>query len=122
MTVKRIRIDRRGARRESPWLEDPPADPRDPDVVRAKALGQVGSALGVMSVIMLLARTGPGISRDITLLQLPGYMSTCAEQGSVSGKHFRVAIFHFRVFLNEARTGLLAMTCTALSARRPSHR
>jgi len=25
MTVKRIRIDRRGTRRESPWLEDLPA-------------------------------------------------------------------------------------------------
>lgn len=38
MTVKRIRINRRGTQRERPWLEDLPPDPRDPDVVRAKAL------------------------------------------------------------------------------------
>jgi hypothetical protein len=40
MTVKRIRINRRGTQRERPWLEDLPPDPRDPDVVRAKALAR----------------------------------------------------------------------------------
>jgi hypothetical protein len=40
MTVKRIRIDRQVAQRERPWLEDRPPDPRDPDVVRAKALAR----------------------------------------------------------------------------------
>jgi hypothetical protein len=46
MTVKRIRIDKPRIRRGQPWPEDLPADPRDPDVVRAKALArsqQVGS-------------------------------------------------------------------------------
>jgi hypothetical protein len=40
MTVQRIRIDRPKARRERLWLEDLPADPRDPDVIRAKALAR----------------------------------------------------------------------------------
>jgi hypothetical protein len=39
-TVKRIRIDRPRIRREQPWPEDLPPDPRDPDVVRAKALAR----------------------------------------------------------------------------------
>jgi hypothetical protein len=38
--VKRIRIDRHRARRERPWLEVLPLDPRDPDIVRAKALAR----------------------------------------------------------------------------------
>ena len=40
MTVKRIRIDRPRIRRERAWAEDMPADPRDPDVIRAKALAR----------------------------------------------------------------------------------
>jgi hypothetical protein len=36
--VKRIRIQRPRARRERPWGEALPLDPRDPDVVRVKAL------------------------------------------------------------------------------------
>jgi hypothetical protein len=40
MTVQRIRIDRPKTRRERPWLEDLSADPRDPDVIRAKALAR----------------------------------------------------------------------------------
>jgi len=40
MTVKRIRIDRHRARLERPWLEILPPDPRDPDVVRVKALAR----------------------------------------------------------------------------------
>jgi len=40
MTVKRTRISRSGIRRERPRPEDLPADPRDPDVVRAKALAR----------------------------------------------------------------------------------
>jgi hypothetical protein len=45
--MKRIRVDRPRIRRERVWTEDPPADPRDPDVVRAKALARarpVGSS------------------------------------------------------------------------------
>jgi hypothetical protein len=38
--VKRIRIDKPRIRRERPGTEDLPADPRDPDVVRAKALAR----------------------------------------------------------------------------------
>jgi len=40
MTVKRIRIDKPRIRHERPGTEDLPADPRDPDVVRAKALAR----------------------------------------------------------------------------------
>jgi hypothetical protein len=40
IAVKRIRIDRPRARRERPWYEVLPADPRDPDVVRAKTLAR----------------------------------------------------------------------------------
>ena len=40
MTVQRIRIDRPKTRRERLWPEDLPADPRDPDVIRAKALAR----------------------------------------------------------------------------------
>jgi hypothetical protein len=40
MTVKRIRIDKPRIARERPGTEDLPADPRDPDVVRAKALAR----------------------------------------------------------------------------------
>ena len=36
--MKRIRAGRPGIRRKRVWTEDVPADPRDPDVVRAKAL------------------------------------------------------------------------------------
>ena len=45
--MKRIRTVRPKTQRERPWLEDLPADPRDPDVVRAKALArarQTGSS------------------------------------------------------------------------------
>jgi hypothetical protein len=38
--MKRIRVDRPRIRRERAWTEDPPADPRDPDIVRAKALAR----------------------------------------------------------------------------------
>ena len=38
--MKLIRIQRPTGRRERPWLEVLPPDPRDPDVVRAKALGR----------------------------------------------------------------------------------
>ena len=43
MTVKRIRIDRPRVRRDRPWREVLPPDPRDPDVVRAKALARAGN-------------------------------------------------------------------------------
>jgi hypothetical protein len=38
--MRRIRVDRPRIRRERAWTEDLPADPRDPDVVRAKALAR----------------------------------------------------------------------------------
>ena len=38
--MKRIRIGRRTGRSERPWLEELSPDPRDPDVVRAKALAR----------------------------------------------------------------------------------
>jgi len=38
--MKRVRIDRREIRRKRHGTEDLPADPRDPDVVRAKALAR----------------------------------------------------------------------------------
>ena len=37
--MKSIRIQRPRARRERDWGEALPPDPRDPDVIRAKALG-----------------------------------------------------------------------------------
>jgi len=43
--MKRIRLSvAPKSRRERPWLEDLPADPRDPDVVRAKALARARQA------------------------------------------------------------------------------
>jgi hypothetical protein len=38
--MKRIRIGRRRAQSERPWLEALSPDPRDPDIVRAKALAR----------------------------------------------------------------------------------
>jgi hypothetical protein len=38
--MKRIRVDRSKIRRKRVWTEDLSADPRDPDVVRAKALAR----------------------------------------------------------------------------------
>ena len=40
MTVKRIHIEKPRIWHERPGTEDLPADPRDPDVVRAKALAR----------------------------------------------------------------------------------
>jgi hypothetical protein len=42
--VKRIRIDRHRTRRERPWSEILPPDPRDPDIVRVKALARAAQA------------------------------------------------------------------------------
>jgi hypothetical protein len=42
--MKRIRTYTPRIRRERYWPEDLPADPRDPDVVRAKALARAGLA------------------------------------------------------------------------------
>jgi hypothetical protein len=39
--MKRVRVDRARIRRKRHGAEDLPADPRDPDVVRAKALARV---------------------------------------------------------------------------------
>jgi hypothetical protein len=38
--MNRIRIGRRRIRSERPWLEVLAPDPRDPDIVRAKALAR----------------------------------------------------------------------------------
>jgi hypothetical protein len=38
--MKRIRIDRPRIRPERSWAEDLPTDPRDPELVRAKALNR----------------------------------------------------------------------------------
>jgi hypothetical protein len=38
--MNRIRTGRSRIRRKRAWTEDLPADPRDPDVVRAKALAR----------------------------------------------------------------------------------
>ena len=38
--MKRIRIQRPKVRRERPWPQDLPLDPRDPEIVRAKAAGR----------------------------------------------------------------------------------
>jgi ubiquinone biosynthesis protein len=54
------------------------SDPRDASMVTSlvnrAVLGLLGSALGVMSVILLLAPGSPGVSRGITLLHLFGYV------------------------------------------------
>lgn len=44
--MKRIRIERRRARSERPRPEALSPDPRDPDIVRAKALARSGKAAG----------------------------------------------------------------------------
>jgi hypothetical protein len=38
--MKRVRVERPAIRRKRHWAEELPADPRDPDVVRAKALAR----------------------------------------------------------------------------------
>ena len=54
------------------------SDPRDVSVVtrlvNRAVLGLLGSALGVMSVLLLQARAGPGITEGPTTLQLFGYV------------------------------------------------
>jgi hypothetical protein len=42
--MKRIRIERRRVRSERPWLEELSPDPRDPELVRAKALSRAAGA------------------------------------------------------------------------------
>ena len=42
--MKRIHTSKPRIRRERAWTEDSPADPRDPDVVRAKALARARPA------------------------------------------------------------------------------
>jgi len=47
--MKRVRVDRPRIRRKRHWADELPADPRDPDVVRAKALARIqptGSSQG----------------------------------------------------------------------------
>lgn len=45
MTAKRVRIQKPGSRRERPGRDVLPPDPRDPDVVRAKALARARTPL-----------------------------------------------------------------------------
>ena len=42
--MRRVRIEKREVRREPSW-DSLPLDPRDPDVVRAKAVGRSGDRL-----------------------------------------------------------------------------
>ena len=42
--MKRIRVGKPRIRRKRAWTEDPPTGPRDPDVVRAKALARARPA------------------------------------------------------------------------------
>ena len=42
--MKRTRIARRRVRSERPWLEALSVDPRDPDIVRAKAIARTASS------------------------------------------------------------------------------
>jgi hypothetical protein len=44
--MQQIRIHRPKVRRERPWHDVLPPDPRDPDVVRAKALARAGDRAG----------------------------------------------------------------------------
>jgi hypothetical protein len=44
--MQRIGIHRLRVRRERPWHEVLPPDPRDPDVVQAKALARAGDRAG----------------------------------------------------------------------------
>jgi hypothetical protein len=44
--MRRIRIEKVKARRASRWLEVLPLDPRDVDVLRAKAIQQAGGRNG----------------------------------------------------------------------------
>jgi ubiquinone biosynthesis protein len=54
------------------------SDARDESVVTGlvnrAVLGLLGSALGLMSVLLLLAHGSPGIAKGLTLLQLLGYI------------------------------------------------
>ena len=43
--MKRIRIERQQARSKRPWLEALSPDPRDPDIVRAKALARTAGSV-----------------------------------------------------------------------------
>jgi hypothetical protein len=60
--VKRIRIDKPRIRPEHPGTEDLPADPRDPDVVRAKALARTRLAGSRGNRDQLGQRNGIGCS------------------------------------------------------------
>ena len=51
--MKRIRIGRRRVRSERPWLEALSPDPRDPDIVRVKALAR--TARSKLDQVELLA-------------------------------------------------------------------
>jgi hypothetical protein len=44
--MKGIRIERPKSRRERPWLDPLPLDPRDPDVLRVKAISRTQNASG----------------------------------------------------------------------------
>jgi hypothetical protein len=50
--MKLIRIQRPKGRRERPWLDVFPPDPRDPDVVRAKALGRAAEIRRAPSAVL----------------------------------------------------------------------
>jgi hypothetical protein len=55
--MKRIRAGRPRIRRERHWAEHLPADPRDPDVVRAKALARARLTAGTAEARRMQGRT-----------------------------------------------------------------
>jgi hypothetical protein len=48
--MKRIHVERRRVRGERPWLGELSRDPRDPDIVRAKALARAAQSTAGRSV------------------------------------------------------------------------
>jgi hypothetical protein len=67
--MQRIRIDRRRIRRERPWHEVLPPDPRDLDVVRAKALARARDRAGGRTAGQL---PSPGLPRRRADVPLSG--------------------------------------------------
>ena len=80
--MKRIRASAPRIRRERRWPEDLPADPRDPDVVRAKALARQPTALAAMTPPGPASADGWGFSPVLGLAR--GRPDTGARPSSIS--------------------------------------
>ena len=118
--MKRIRIQAPGARREPSWREELPLDPRDPDVVRAKALARAGElGWGLTARPMQSGPAGgfgraDGVGLDVTSdlaatthsRGTPGRAGLAALAGGSRGGHNRSRLH--RVFLCSARRPHLA--------------